>query len=114
MNDRQMKQAMKKMGITQTAVEDVAEVIIRTKDKEIVLRNPEVICIEMPGSKSYQISGPETVMNIGESGEPEPIFSEDDINLVMSQAGCDRAKALEALKAADGQPAEAILKIISG
>ncbi|MBR4503690.1 MAG: Nascent polypeptide-associated complex protein [Candidatus Methanomethylophilaceae archaeon] len=113
MNDRQMKQAMKKMGITQSTVEDVTEVIIRTRTKEIVLKNPEVVCIEMPGNKSYQISGPETVMNIGENGEPEPIFSEEDISLIMSQTGCDRSKALEALKATDGQPAEAILKIIS-
>ena len=37
MNDRQMKQAMKKMGIKQYSIDDVTEVVIRTKDKEIVI-----------------------------------------------------------------------------
>jgi nascent polypeptide-associated complex subunit alpha len=41
-------------------------------------------------------------------------FEEDDINIVMSQTGCDRDTAIKALKDADGQPAEAIMKIIAG
>ena len=52
MNDRQMKQAMKKMGIKQNTIDGVTEVIIRTKDKEIVITDAEVVCVEMGGSKS--------------------------------------------------------------
>ncbi|MBO4797249.1 MAG: Nascent polypeptide-associated complex protein [Candidatus Methanomethylophilaceae archaeon] len=110
-----MKQAMKKMGIKQTSVPNVVEVIIRTATEETVIRNADVICVEMPGSKSYQISGTETVRSL--SGEPvpeEPQFGEDDIALVMSQAGCDREKAVEALKKSGGEPAEAIISVISG
>lgn len=115
MNDRQMKQAMKKMGIKQSSIDDVTEVIIRTKTNEIVIRGADVVCVEMGGSKSYQISGVETVRELGATGEDAPVvtFASEDVDLVMSQTGCDREKAVEALTATDGQPAEAILKIMS-
>ena len=116
MNDRQMKQAMKKMGIKQSTVPDAVEVIIKTRTSEIIIRDPEVVCVEMPGGKSYQIAGPETVRTLGEgeSVDIEPVFDEGDIEIVMSQAGCDRAKAVEALKESGGAPAEAIMKLIAG
>ena len=47
------------------------------------------------------------------SEEPAVEFASSDIDLVMSQTGCDRAKAIEALTAVNGQPAEAILKIMT-
>lgn len=113
MNDRQMKQAMKKMGIKQNAIEGVTEVVIRTNDKEIVIRNAEVVCIEMGGSKSYQIAGVEEERDLGSSGEAPVSFPQEDVDLVMSQTGCDAAKAVAALEATDGQPAEAIIKIMT-
>lgn len=112
-NDRQMKQAMKKMGIKQSALDGVTEVVIRTKDAELVIRDAEVIRVEMGGSVSYQISGVEEERTIGEDGVAKPTFPEDDIALVMSQANCEREKAVEALEATDGQPAEAIIKIMT-
>ena len=108
MNDRQMKQAMKKMGIKQSSIDNVTEVIIRTNEKEIVIRNAEVICVEMGGSKSYQVSGIEE-----ERREAKVSFPQEDVELVMSQTGCDAQKAVAALEAVDGQPAEAIIKIMS-
>ena len=89
MNDRQMKQAMKKMGIKQSSIEDVTEVIIRTKSNEIVLVNADVVCVEMGGGKSYQISGTEIVRELGADGESTPVvtFPQEDIELVMSQTG---------------------------
>ncbi len=114
MNPRQMKQAMKKMGISQSELPDVSEVIIRTKDSEIVINNPQVVCVEMSGTKSYQISGTEHTRPLTESSEDAgPQIPEEDIELVMSQTGCTREKAAEALAAVDGQPAEAIIKIVS-
>lgn len=112
-NDRQMKQAMKKMGIKQSSVDGVTEVIIRTRDKEIVVKRAEVICIEMGGTKSFQVSGETEERMIGEDGVAKQAFPEDDISLVMSQTGCDRDKAIAALEAVDGQPAEAIIKIMT-
>ena len=115
MNDRQMKQAMKKMGIKQSSIDNVTEVIIRTNEKEIVIRNAEVVCVEMGGSKSYQISGTEEERMLGSApeGVTKVSFPQEDIELVMSQTGCDAQKALAALEATDGQPAEAIVKIMS-
>lgn len=117
-NPRQMQKAMKQMGIKQDTVPDVLEVVIRTKTKEICIKGADVTCIEMNGQRSYQIAGPEIVREAGssdggEASEPAVSFSSTDIELVMSQTNCDREKAIEALTAADGQPAEAILKIMT-
>ena len=117
MNPRQMQKAMKQMGIKQNNIEGVVEVIIRTKTNEIVMKGADVVCVEMGGQKSYQITGPETIRAAGSSddsgSEPAVSFEASDIELVMSQTGCDRDKAIEALTATDGQPAEAILKIMT-
>lgn len=117
MDPRSMQRAMRSMGIKQSDVAGVTEVIIRTKDHDIVLTSPEVVCIEMKGSKSYQISGTEEIRAAGSAGTAaapaEAAFPDEDIQLVMSQANCDRDKAVAALKETDGQPAEAIVKIMS-
>ena len=113
-NPRQMQRTMRSMGIKQTNIENVVEVIIRTRDQDIVLSPAEVVCIDMKGAKSYQVSGNETVMPAGSAGgSAAPAFAPEDIELVMSQTNCDREKAIEALEACDGQPAEAIIKIMS-
>ena len=116
-NPRQMQQAMRKMGIKQSTLKGVTEVVIRQGDQEIVIASPQVECIEMQGNKSYQVSGIETVRTVGEAS-PEatsatPAFTAEDIELVMSQTGCDRDTAVAALGETDGQPAEAIINIIS-
>lgn len=115
MNPRQMQRTMRSMGIKQTDVNDVVEVIIRTKTNDIVISPAEVVCIDMKGVKNYQVSGTETIMAAGTAGGASggPSFPAEDIELVMSQTHCDRDKAIEALEACDGQPAEAILKIMS-
>ncbi|MDR1690592.1 MAG: nascent polypeptide-associated complex protein [Candidatus Methanoplasma sp.] len=115
-NPRQMQQAMKKMGIKQTNIDNATEVIIRTTDKEIVLTNVEVVCVDMQGNRNYQISGNEEIRPLGSTGPAASVasFPAGDIELVMSQTGCDREKAIKALEEADGQPAEAILKIMTG
>ena len=113
-NPRQMQKQMRAMGITQTPVSDAVEVIIRCKDKEIVISNPSVTCITMQGAKTYDINGNVSERPLGASSEPTgPIFADEDIELVMSQTNCDRDKAIAALKDCDGQPAEAIIKIMS-
>lgn len=111
-NPRQMKQAMKKMGITNASI-DAVEVIIRCRDKDIVIRSPDVNAMTMQGSTTYQISGVVTERAPGAVSEAESAIPEEDIELVISQTNCDREKAIEALEACDGQPAEAILKIMT-
>ncbi len=115
-NPRQMNQMMKKMGIVNKDIKGVTEVIIRTKDEEIVIRGAQVSCVEMQGSKTYQISGTEETRPLGSSGDEYVAvasFPEEDVELVMSQTNCERDAAVEALEACDGQPAEAIIKIMT-
>jgi nascent polypeptide-associated complex subunit alpha len=112
-NPRQMQQAMKKMGIKQTNMSNVTEVIIRTTEKEIVLTNVEVVLVEMQGSRNYQISGDEETRELGAAVSASVSFPAEDIELVMSQTGCARENAVKALEDADGQPAEAIIKIMT-
>jgi nascent polypeptide-associated complex subunit alpha len=113
-NPRQMKQAMKKMGIRNSELKDVVEVIIRMPNEELVFEYPEVSLMEVQGSKTYQITGEPVSRPFGtideDTGEVIPI---EDIELVMSQTGCDKAAAVKALQECGGQPAEAIIKIIS-
>lgn len=113
-NPRQMKQAMKKMGITNRSIDDAIEVIIRTPTKDIVISSPQVNVMTMQGEDNYQITGIVSERAAGEApAETGPSIPAEDIELVMSQTNCDREKAVEALKACDGQPAEAILKLMT-
>ena len=115
-NPRQMKQAMKRLGITTEDINGVEEVVIRTKDKEYVIKDAAVTVMDMQGQKTFQVIGEATVQarKAGEAGKPEEAqMPDEDIELVMGQTGCPREQAVKALKECGGQPAEAILKIMS-
>lgn len=92
---------MKQLGIQQEPI-DADRVIIESKDKKIIIDEPQVVKIKMQGQESFQISG-----NISEQQET----SEEDIKTVMEKANCSREKAAEALKMANGDLAEAILSL---
>ena len=113
-NQRQMQQAMRQMGISNESIPNVTEVIIRTADKEIVISPATVNVMTMKGQKSYQVDGIGIERPLGSSGEaPAPLkFSSEDVELVMTQTGCDKEKAVAALEACNGELAEAILKIM--
>jgi nascent polypeptide-associated complex subunit alpha len=120
-NPRQMKQAMRKMGISTEELNDVQEIIILTKTKEYVFKEAEVSIMTVQGQKTFQIVGePEVKPRSAATSKPSasaPIeagLPEEDITLVMEQTGASREKAVDALKATDGQPAEAILMIMAG
>lgn len=113
-NPRQMKQAMKRMGISQEEMQGVEEVVIRTADKEYVIKDAAVTCVTMQGQRTYQVIGDPEVRPRQAAKPEEPGIPEEDIQLVMSQTGVSKEKAVLALKECDGQPAEAILKIMSG
>ena len=102
MGAKQMEKMMKSMGIKTDKI-DAEEVIIRTKDKDIVISNPEITAIEMKGEKSYQVVGPS-------EERPREKFSKDDIKMVMDQTGCNEEDAKKALEET-GDIAEAIMKL---
>jgi nascent polypeptide-associated complex subunit alpha len=105
-NKRQAEQMMKRMGIRSEDI-DATEVIIRTPSKEIVISNPQVSKVNMMGQDTYQIVG--QVSERALSSEPE--INDDDIETVMEQANVSREAAEEAVKAANGDLAQAILDL---
>ena len=109
MNPRDVKMAMKRMGIQQEEL-DATEVIIRLADREIVITNPQVSKVNAMGQKSYQISGEEEERARSDlSSEVE--INEDDIKTVAETADVSLDEAEEAIKAADGDLAKAIMHL---
>jgi nascent polypeptide-associated complex subunit alpha len=112
MNPRQMKAMMKRMGIAQEDIEDVEEIIIKTRRKDYVFHEAMVSVMTVQGQKSFQIVGePEIIEKAASPSKPES--AEEDVKLVMEQTGVSEEEARAALDECGGQPAEAILKIMS-
>ena len=110
MNPKQLKQmqrAMKQMGMDNKDVKGVTEVVIKFKTKEIVISNPKVNLMDFMGQQTYQVSGKIVENKI----EAELVIPEDDVDLVSTQTGVNKEKALETLKETKGDLAEAILRL---
>jgi nascent polypeptide-associated complex subunit alpha len=110
MNPKQLKQmqrAMKQMGMDMKDIDGATEVIIKFKDKEIVISNPKVNLMDYMGQKTYQITGKPTEVKI----ETELLIPDDDVELVSAQTGASKEEALEALKQTNGDLAEAIMRL---
>lgn len=106
MNPRQLQAQMKRMGINMEELQDVEEVIIRLKAKDLVIKNASVTCIIAQGQRSYQVAG-----DVSEV-EKKPGIPKEDILMVAGQAGVSEQEALKALEECNGEPAEAIVKLI--
>jgi nascent polypeptide-associated complex subunit alpha len=101
MNPKAMQQAMKKMGMKQEEI-DATEVIIKTADKNLIVRNPQVVKIDMMGQKSLQVTG---------DIEEESSISEEDVKTVALQADVSEDESRKALEECSGDLAEAIMKL---
>ncbi|MDO5847204.1 MAG: nascent polypeptide-associated complex protein [Methanocorpusculum sp.] len=104
-NPKQMKAAMRKMGMTMEEIENVEKVVVYTPQGNYVFENAQVVGIKMQGQTSYQLTGDVRFE------EAEVQIPEDDIKLVASQTGKSDEEAEAALKASKGDIAEAILKL---
>ena len=106
MNPRDMRMAMKRLGIQQTEIE-AEEVIIRLKDREIVISNPQVSKVNMMGQETYQV--------VGESEERElntaPEISDEDVKTVAESAGVSEDDARAAIEEHEGDLASAIMSL---
>lgn len=102
-NPKQLEKAMKQMGVRQEEI-DATEVVIKTHDRELVIRNPHVTKVNMMGQESIQITG-----SI-EERDLKP-YNKEDVKTVMEQAGCSEEEAKEALEKSKGDLAEAILSL---
>lgn len=104
LNPKQMRKMMKQMGINMEEI-DAEEVIIRRHDEELIFKNPSISKIVAKGVETFQIMGSYEVI-------PRDVeVSEDDVKLIMEQAGVSEEDARKALKEAKGDLAEALLKL---
>ena len=106
MNPRDMQKAMKRLGIQQVEL-DATEVIIRLKDKELVIENPGVAKVNMMGQETFQISG--EVVERALNNAPE--INAEDIRTVMEQTGKDKDAVIAAIQKNNGDLAATILEL---
>ena len=141
MNPKQMEAMMRKMGIKNENVK-ATEVIIIKPGGNIHIKEPSVTVMTVQGERTWQISGREVLegkdspKSASKGAEPKvkpkpkepeeepqeefedelpsgPAYAEEDVKLVMEQAHCSETEARKALEKSDGQPAEAILFLMS-
>jgi nascent polypeptide-associated complex subunit alpha len=98
---------MKQMGMDTKDIKGVTEVVIKFKNKEIIIKSPKVNLMDFMGQLTYQITGKVEEKKI----ESELVIPEDDVDLVSNQTGVTKEKALETLKETEGDLAEAILRL---
>jgi nascent polypeptide-associated complex subunit alpha len=123
---RQMQMMMRRLGMKTEEVAGVEEVVVRTRTQEHVFRAPDVTILTVQGVRTYQIVGnPEVRPRSAATAASSPAGAapaapekpagppEEDIRLVMEQANVSHEEAVEALLQSHGEPAEAIMKILS-
>ncbi len=100
---RQIERMAKRMGMQAETIE-AEEVIIKARDKDIIISNPQVAKVEMMGQQTWQITG--------EAEErPKSVFSEDDVKMVMGQTGASEDEVKGTLEDLHGDLAQAIMKL---
>ena len=105
-NPRDMQKAMKRLGIKQEEI-DAEVVIIKTPDKDLIIKKPHVTKVNMMGQETFQIVG-----EINEVDRNDSInIGDDDLQTVMEQTSCNKEEAQGALEESNGNIAEAILKL---
>ena len=102
LDPKKMQAMMKQMGIAQEEIE-AERVIIEKQDGKIIIDNPSVQKIKMPGQESWQITG--------EAHEENSEATESDIALVSEKTGSSKSEAKKALQETKGDIAEAILRL---
>ena len=122
LDPRRMKKMMKQMGINIEELNGVEEVIIKTNSKDYILNYPSVTIMTTQGEKTFQITGKFEIIekdehrSIDEGSKSEvltePAIPMEDIKLVMDQTNVSEEDAKKALEECDGNPAEAILKLM--
>ncbi len=116
-NPRQMRQAMKRLGIEQEELDGVEEVIIRTADKEYVIRNANVTAMTAQGQRIWTVVGEPLIRQREGAKKAEaekgPTIPDEDVKLVAEKAGVSEDEARKALEDCGGEPAEAIIRLMS-
>jgi nascent polypeptide-associated complex subunit alpha len=112
-----MERQMRRMGVDFQQLDDVTEVLIRFPDKELIIPQAQVLVMQAQGEDIYQIVGQSQERSLTPSSEheegtpvtPVQTFTEEDVQLVASQANVTEDEAREALRTAGGNLAKAII-----
>jgi len=101
MDPKKVQEIMKKMNMN---VRDIIaeEVIIKCRDRNIIISKPEVMVIDMSGKEVYQISGV-----VSEADR----LSEEDIKLIMKKTGKDRKTVVQKLEELNNDLAKTIMEL---
>ena len=106
MDNRQTRRMLEKMGMNLEEVPNVEEVIIKTKERDLIIKEPQVSQIKSKAMNMFQIIGNDTE----EIEKDIPVYKEEDILLVSQQANVTPEEAQKALEETNGDLAQAILK----
>ena len=98
---KKVEQIMKKLNMKVQQIE-AEEVIIRTKEKDIIISRPEIMLADMMGREVYQVSG--------EVSE-RTLVNEDDVRMIMDKTGKDRDIVVKKLEELDNDLAKAIMEL---
>ena len=109
-----MRRMMKQMGIESEEIQGVEEVIIRTADREYVIAGAQVTRMNVKGQATvFQVVGEPEERAKGTGTPGKPAIPVEDIRLVAEKAGVSEEEARKALEECNGEPAEAIIKLMN-
>lgn len=118
-NPKQMKAMLQRMGIKMDEIEASEVVIKLTNGKNLRITNPEISKIMMQGNVLFTVSGKveeisaqeEKKVTETQERDEKVAITDEDINLVTSQTGCNYETAKKVLEETEGDIASAILKL---
>ena len=113
LNNRRMMEAMKRLGITQKEI-DATEVIIKTPEKLMVIKQPQVVKVNLMGQETFQVVGvveEEPLNDSNEDSNDEFNPSKEDIKIIMEKTGVREEEAIRVLKKNKGDIAASILEL---
>jgi nascent polypeptide-associated complex subunit alpha len=115
MNQKQMQKMMRQMGVKVEEIDGVTKVVIFSQAGDIVITNPQVTKTKIMGQIMYQVVGEERVEKPAESEAAlpaeGPTITDEDVELVATQAGTTKERAKRALEETNGDIAEAIISL---
>jgi len=101
MDPKKVQEMMKKMNLKVRELK-AEEVIIKCKNKNIIISEPEVMIADMLGKEVYQISGVVSEANR---------LSEEDIKLIMKKTGKNRETVVQKLEELNNDLAKTIMEL---
>ncbi len=113
-NPRQAQRMLKQLGITSEEIDGVEEVIIRTREKEYVIAEPSVTMMKVQGQTMWQVTGEAQEGPRGgiTKAAARVAIPDEDVKLVAEKAGVSEEEARQALEECNGEPAEAIIRLM--